>query len=462
MIVGNPPYRRERDFKQDLDEIAATNLGRCRSPRMDLWYYFVHRGVELLRDGGALSFITNAYWLNGTGAQKLIATFRDELQLDELFLLGDLPVFSGVTGQHVIFRATKAKRHDSISIKTIRPDSKTSIETVFRDQASIRTSERDRSLLFVRDRLNIRSLSQSLMERVNRHPKLGELGKVRQGIAENPAVINRRTIERFAERPEAREWVNGEGVFSLDPHELARLSLSESEQQLVRPYHDLSDLGRYWASKQPSRRLIYSTRQTCPDLSLFPSLGRHLARFRPIMEARRETLLGRNRWWQLHWPRDEELWKANKIVALQMAQRPSFVPTFGPSYVSFSANVVVPNLETREDIRYLTAILNSKVIWAWLTQHAKRRGIGLELNGHVLEQIPVPRVDFDCGLSRQIHDTLRDLVGCRIAFEQRGHQTQECLDQIAGCELEIEACVNQLFGLNVNQIKEMEEFVQLS
>ena len=71
IIIGNPPYRRELGTKSLLDRIAITSLGRrWRTARMDLWYYFVHRGLELLADDGILSFIVSGYWTAGSGAGK--------------------------------------------------------------------------------------------------------------------------------------------------------------------------------------------------------------------------------------------------------------------------------------------------------------------------------------------------------------------------------------------------------
>mgnify|MGYP001765005775 CR=1 FL=1 len=75
--------------------------------------------------------------------------------------------------------------------------------------------------------------------------------------------------------------------------------------------------------------LIYATAETWPELVQWPVLAGHLARFRPIMEARRETRQGLRPWWHLHWPRDGSLWESDKIVALQMARRPAFVPATG-------------------------------------------------------------------------------------------------------------------------------------
>src|SRR5205823_1721803 len=127
---------------------------------------------------------------------------------------------------------------------------------------------------------------------IESHPELRTLGIVRQGIAENPASINRKVNSRFGDR-----WTIGEGVFTLTKDELARLRLGANERSLLRPYHDLRDLGRYYLATDPSLTLIYSTKRTCADISRYPKLCAHLERFRPIMEGRRETLKGSNDWW---------------------------------------------------------------------------------------------------------------------------------------------------------------------
>ncbi|MBM4077131.1 MAG: class I SAM-dependent methyltransferase, partial [Planctomycetes bacterium] len=41
LILGNPPYRREKNAKTEFDRIAKSSLGRrWRRARMDLWHYF--------------------------------------------------------------------------------------------------------------------------------------------------------------------------------------------------------------------------------------------------------------------------------------------------------------------------------------------------------------------------------------------------------------------------------------
>lgn len=457
LVIGNPPYRRERDFKQELDDIALTPLGQYRAPRMDLWYYFVHRGIQLLCDGGALSFITNAYWLNGKGAEKLISVLREQVHLDELFLLQDIPVFPGVSGQHQILRLTKARGESATQIKILsKPDARDA-RTPSLSCQSVTSFSKTREQLFRDGRLNVAPPADKFIDRMSVFPRLIEVGVVRQGIAENPSTINRRTLERFRDDPSARNWAHGEGVFSLTRDELEVLALDSAEVKLIRPYHDLCDLRRYWSASKPSRRLIYSTRKTCPDVADYPSIGRHLGRFRKILDARRETRSGRNGWWHLHWPRDEQIWRANKLVALQMAQRPSFVPRFEPTYVSFSANVFVPATETAEDLRYLCGLLNSRPLWAWFEQHAKHRGAGLELNGHVLEQAPIRRIDFRNSDDVRFHDELVSLVTDRMDLERASVEEMlpdaERKSQILETESRIDRLVEVLYRLHSDDVE---------
>jgi hypothetical protein len=262
------------------------------------------------------------------------------------------------------------------------------------------------------------------------------LGQIRQGIAENPASITRKTNQQHGDR-----WTVGQGVFALTPSEAAALDLPEAERSLLRPYHDLCDLGRYWA--------------TCGRLDAFPALRRHLERFRPILEARRETRLGRRAWWQLHWPREAELWTAAKIIALQMSPRPAVVPALGLAYVPFSANVFVPAAGTPEHLYYLAALLNSRVIWKWQSHHAKRRGVGLEINGHALAGTPIRRIDFANPADRRAHDRLVGLVTRMLALEQQWRaapQLARLRHTLQRLDRQIDARVCRLYGLTAAEI----------
>ena len=82
-----------------------------------------------------------------------------------------------------------------------------------------------------------------------------------------------------------------------------------------------------------------------------------------------------------------ELWQNPKILSVQMGVRPKFMMALKPSYVNFSVNVVVPHDNSQNNLIYLTALLNSRLLWYWFI-HRGKRVLG-EINGKVLSKAPV-------------------------------------------------------------------------
>ena len=255
----------------------------------------------------------------------------------------------------------------------------------------------------------------------------------------------------------------GEGVFTLRPAERQRLRLLKTEESLLRPYHDLCDLDRYSLADRPSLSLIYSTRNSCPDIAEYPRLHAHLKRFRAVMEERRETQNGANSWWHLHWPRDEQVWRSPKIVALQMAKRPSFAVARRPVYVPFSVNVFVPKTEISEDLNYFAGVMNSKLLWNWFSHYAKRRGVGLEINGNVLARTPIHRINFSDLADKARHDEIVTKVDAMLEAKKQSAKAKTDKNKTyyenkcAALDRQIDRLVYDLYGLTEKEIEIVEQ-----
>jgi Eco57I restriction-modification methylase len=458
-VIGNPPYRRELNFKHLMDEIAETAFGaKYRSPRMDLWYYFVHRALDpLLKRKGLLGFIVNAYWVAGTGAEKLIRQLASAAHIDEIFFLADLRVFRRVSGAHMILRITNSVSGEPTLVKRVPVAVGRDAEPFVTGKDAVLEYKKTGPQLFREGKIDLEPPVDDLLQKVEKGTPLGRLGVVRQGIAENPPSVTKKANLRFGSR-----WAVGEGVFALKPDELRRLKIPVGERHVIKPYYDLRDLGRYWIAAKPSLNLIYSTRKTWPAANDFPHLRDHLSRFRPIMDLRRETRAGTIKWWQLHWPREATLWTSKKIVSVQMAGRPSFVLTTGEVFASFSTNVFVKDPRTQEDEYYILALLNSKLLWKWFLHNAKRRG-GLEINGNVLRRAPIRDVDFNSPGDVQLHDELCRLgefmqTACGKLSEARTPRDRETLEpQIDATDRQIDRLVYGLYGLTEAEIEAVED-----
>lgn len=449
IIIGNPPYRRERDFKSLLDEIASTEFGKkYHAPRMDLWYYFVHKGINLLKKGGQLSYITNSYWVNGDGSKKLITHIRESSHIEEIVYLDRLPVFRGVSGSHMIFRLKKSKGTTTQIRRVPDPPKEKAFEYI-KNIRSFINYEKPREQLFREGKVDIEPPREDLLEKIERGKQLSELGIIRQGIAENPASINKKTNEKFGNR-----WKTGEGVFALTSDEVAHKRIPKAESVLLKRYHDLSDIGRYYVSDDPSLNLIFSTENTCPDIDNFPTIRDHLKRFKPIMDLRRETLQGTRQWWHLHWPRQEEIWRTPKILNVQMGRRPIFAKAEGECYVGFSVNVFVPNASLSLDSDYILAVLNSRLLWLWFKHNAKRRGIGIEINGNILRRTPIISPNLETRDGKSKHDKVALLARSmgELVRQYRETQTPHIRDslrrQIDFNNNAIDDCVFDIYGLD--------------
>lgn len=342
-------------------------------------------------------------------------------------------------------------------VKLVRPIEETTAEPFVVGTALVNVFSKLVSQVFRHGKVDLQPPASGILAKIEKGTSLEELGNIRQGIAENPASINRKTNEKFGSR-----WQVSEGVFALRPAELRRLSLSKAEEKLLWPYHDLCDIDRYWLADHPSLSLIYSTRNTCPDIKIYPRLHAHLKRFRAIMEKRRETENGSNSWWHLHWPRDEQIWQAPKIVALQMAKRPCFAISRRPVYVPFSVNVFVPDSDILEDLNYFAGLMNSKLLWSWYSHYAKRRGIGLEINGNVLARTPIRRINFSSSTQKASHDEIvakvkaisevkRQLVAAKTN-KDKTYYDNKC----ASLDRQIDLIVYDLYGLTGEEIKLVE------
>lgn len=104
-FVGNPPYV---DAKRlDSGEKAALRLAypSATNGAGDLYLYFVHRCLELLSEGGSLSFLLPNKLLIANYAEPLRARLLAGRSLREVVFLSHLPVFAKTSVYPIILRA---------------------------------------------------------------------------------------------------------------------------------------------------------------------------------------------------------------------------------------------------------------------------------------------------------------------------------------------------------------------
>lgn len=460
VVLANPPYRRERGAKEDLSELEALLWpGRWRAARMDLWHYFWHRSLDLLQPGGLLTFIVNSYWTTSRAGGPLIQRMREEATPLEFVLLDTAPVFDGVGGRHLTMQLRKGITGEPCQVFQLAADCRGRVtdpavwDQLFAQRqcaaaepvaSAFGRTVMTREQLFAGGRLRLKSRLLTdragtgrprLEVRWRTAGRLGDLFEVRQGIAENPPRVTR---QQAAEHPEYRA---GEGVFVLTADELQSLNLAAAEQQLVRPYYAAADIEREWLPDISGKWLLYLTRQTAPDLERLPQIAAHLSRFRPLLERRREVLQGKIAWWHLHWPREARLFEAPRVLAVQMGEVPRFAYVERPAYVGFAVNLIVSRttdtgrtVEPVLPLSGLAAVLNSRYAAQWFAEHAKQRGVNLDITGGTLKEFPVPQIPDTAELVR--------LAAVRRERLQAVRNGRGVMAEVERVELAIDALLN--------------------
>jgi adenine-specific DNA-methyltransferase len=105
IIIGNPPYLGQNYNAQIFQELVK-NYSICKKyfvGNMDLFYFFIHLGIEKLQPGGLLSFITTNYWLTKskkTGIKYLKPHVTDDCFMIQYIDLSKIEVFKDAKGQH--------------------------------------------------------------------------------------------------------------------------------------------------------------------------------------------------------------------------------------------------------------------------------------------------------------------------------------------------------------------------
>lgn len=109
VIIGNPPYGAE------LDEQAKNYISQnyhTAEYQIDTYVVFIERALNLLKEGGKLSFIVPSTWLNMHYFSKLRNLIISNTKLEQIVLFR-YQVFEDVTAETCIFICTKAFKPDN-------------------------------------------------------------------------------------------------------------------------------------------------------------------------------------------------------------------------------------------------------------------------------------------------------------------------------------------------------------
>jgi hypothetical protein len=392
LLIGNPPYIKEYTNKGAFDGIRGSDFYQGK---MDIWYYFACHFLKYYtkQGDGLLTFIATNNWVTNSGASKLRKKIAEDITILELIDFGNTKIFSSADIQTMILVAKNANSNTKYKFNygKITSDAATLIDAVdlvnrmpsdkyFRSEPIFDRAEYKESL-FVFSGSSIDLILEKIKRASNFH--LDEKAEVAQGIVPNPDVVNSRNITSIPSKIISQFNINvGDGVFVV-PRNYFK-TLANSERKYLKPIYEPYLIDRYSHSDY-DKEIIYFTKKNFKNDA--PTLISHLQKFRAIMEERRENQQGKIDYYHLHWARNEAFFqKGGKILSVRKCARPTFLYIEEEAYVMMAFNVI---RSTRINLKYLSGLLNSKLIAFWLQHRGKMQGFQFQVDKEPLLNIPI-------------------------------------------------------------------------
>jgi len=442
VVIGNPPYLKEMDNKEIFEPIRKSSYKKYYQGKMDYWYLFLHRAIDIAKEGGYIGFITNSYWTKSDGATKLIQRIKDSLVLLKVIDFDDIKVFGDVSGKHMIhiYQKRLSSRNDKTEYILLN---KENFKNIITEENKIIKNFHD----VIKDDLKI-NLSADIQLDYKNCSQLGDLFDVSQGVVEATDKVSKKALLIT----HGSGFKLGDGIFVLSKSELESLKLNENEKYIIKRYLDTNDIGRYSICFN-DQHLIYSDKQTKKKIkdASFPNIKVHLEKFKQFITSS-------NKPYGLHRPRESKYFEQPKLICKSMFLRPAFCYDENKYYVGFSFSLIIKK-NNNYDLKYLLGLLNSKFGEYWFNKHGKKRGVGVDVGVLKFRQFPVYRARTD--EQKLVIDLVQNmLILKKRLMELEDKQTNERIkieNDIKKVDKEIDEIIYNLYTVSRGQIQIIEK-----
>lgn len=433
LVIGNPPYIKEPENKALFEPLKFDPM---YMGKMDIWYLFCSRGLDILKPNGYLCFIAPNNWITNFGAKKLRNDILTRSTFSNYIDFNNFMIFDSASIQTMIFLLEKksTRTHNFIfsinKTKTISQQDISNFLISYPEVFENSSFDTNKISMTASDYLNkpisfmadnqISSIINKISAQKNIILSSNDLTN---GIHPHHAFVTKKHLEILGS-----SYRLGEGVFVLTKQEIDQLNLPESEKSLLQPFYESDKIHRFYTENNSQYRIIYTDSSFKEETSMdkFPILKRHLDRFADIITSD-------NRPYGLHRARKKHFFIGEKVVSLRKCLKPTFSYSNFDCYVGAKYYIIQTN---KVNLKFLTGLLNSNLIEFWLKHKGKLQGNIYQIDKAPLLTLPIKTDD-------KISPIIAEKVQCII------NAKKDNLDSdISSLEYEINNLVYSLYSVS--------------
>ena len=384
IVIGNPPYIKEYTNKAAFDGFRETSpyyMGK-----MDLWYGFACHGIDFLKPNGVLCFIAQNNWTTSAGAKKMRSKVINDCQILQMLDFNTYMIFESADIQTMIMLFKRNQDIDNyiLDYRTITDSNEK--EDMIALLAKQKRNTKYLSPIILRELLNNKLLTFSgsdkndILKKISENKSFLQNNEATNGIHTHFDCVSRRIHNEFPDLP------IGKGIFVLSSSEKKELNIQTTEEKLIKPFFTSEEIMRYYTKPHNHLWIIYTTSEYKQENSLnnYPNIKKHL-------DIVKKAITSDNKPYGLHRAREERFFVGEKIASLRKCVG---TPCF--SYSDFDCYIPAMYYilkTTRWNMKFLTGVLNSRLVAFWLRHKGKMQGNNYQVDKEPLMEIPLPVVN---------------------------------------------------------------------
>jgi type I restriction-modification system DNA methylase subunit len=463
-VIGNPPYLRVQGLQEHYGDQIDYLTRRFQSAvkRFDLYLLFAEKGFELLREQGRLGFICPHKFLNSDFGSGLRAFLVNNSALSSFISLGNNLVFrdaSTYTGLLLL-----VKDQDTSFTYCELPDMPISeLQTGLVGLGEKDLAHYDLQDLTEKPWTLTNRHAQHVLSVLSRQPST--LGDIAQEIlvGVQSGIDSVHVVRRIAEPVGQIVRVFSESAGSPVDIELAA----------VKPFLRGEDVHRY-SEPQYSHYCIYPYRlvggktRIFEELELrdrFPLAYEYLKEYRTeLTDKRKQQKTNPRYWYSCHRSRDMAVFETDRIITPEISLGCNMTIAPAGLYHNTMVYSVVPSVNNQEHKLYWLGLLNSTLLWWYLSNTGTvLRGGYFRFKTNYLKPFPCRTINFDSPEDVGRQNRMVTLVQRMLDLHKKLHAAAIPADkklyqrQIEATDEEIDALVYELYGLTEEQIGVVED-----
>jgi adenine-specific DNA-methyltransferase len=446
-IVGNPPYVKEYTDREAFETVKIGKLQKYYQGKMDLWYFFACYGIDLLKEKGLLGYIAPNNWVSNAGASIMRNKVIQDSKIIELIDFGSFMVFKDASIQTMVMIFENNKSSDNYNF-LYQNFNKTISEIELQKEIIEKAGHNSHILKPTISKIKFTnsflkfgdSNIEDILDKINlkRNFEIDSNNEITNGIHPHHGYVSKKMSEI-----NPLKYKTGEGIFALKEQELINLLLNENEKKLIKPfYSDASLFSKYFLDTSNNKEyLIYtdSTFKNESKIDNFPNIKLHLDKYK-------ELITSDNKPYGLHRARKEYYFKDDKILSVRKCSEPTFAYTNEDAYMSAMYYIIKSE---RINLKYLTGLLNSKLVKFWLFNKGKMQGNMFQIDKEPLLQIPIFKTDNKDQEQKMITLVEQMLESKKREKEATSDREKEYIaDHIKSLDFQIDNLVYEMYGLS--------------